>query len=144
MITLREAFVEDLILLAENAMEPGINIGPDEIRRVAKFNMDSGPAYTAEFEGRIVAAAGVRLIRAGIGEIWIVISKDIGRNYGFLKEALTAMRNMTEILAKTFILREIRTTSRPGFPQSQSLLKHLGFRRLRRLWRSQYIFVRRF
>ena len=144
MITLRESHVEDLILLAENAMEPRINTDLVEVHRVARFNIDSGPAYTAVLDGRVVAAGGVRLIRAGLGEIWIVVSKDIGRNYVFLKEAMTAMRNMTEILAETFGLREIRTTSRPGFPQSQSLLKHLGFRRLRRLWRSQYIFVRRF
>jgi len=142
MITLREAYVEDLIFLGENAIDPAIK--PADARAWAVENMANGPAYTAESGGKIVAAAGVWLVRPGVGLIWIVISKDIERSYSFLKESIIVMRNMTEILAETFGLRKIRAFSRIGFGQSQSILHHLGFTRLRRTRKSHYIYLRRF
>ena len=144
MINLRESHIEDLILLAENAMDDDIDTSPSEIRLWARYNMDCGPVYTAECGGKIIAAGGMRIVRSGLGDLWITISKDIEHSYGFLKEALTAMRNMTEILAETFGIRKMRIISRIGFPASQSLLRHLGFRRLRKVWKSYYIYTRRF
>ena len=142
MINLRESHIEDLVMLAENAMEPGID--PRDVRLWAAKNIVNGPAYTGESDGKIVAAGGVWLVRPGVGMIWIVISKEIERTYSFLKELIIIMRNMVEILAETFGLKKIRTYSKIGFGQSQSLLHHLGFIRLRRTQKSHYIYLRRF
>ena len=142
MINLRESHIEDLVILAENAMDPAVK--PADARAWAAENMANGPCYTAESGGKIVAAAGVWLVRPGVGLIWIVISKDIERTYSFVKESVIVMRNMVEILAETFGLRKIRAFSRIGFRQSQSLLHHLGFTRLRRTRKSHYIYLRRF
>ena len=147
MITLRQAYIEDLILLGENSIDPDINDinnDPVKLRKWAQRNMDYGPAYTAEDQGQAVAAAGVWLVRPGVGFIWIVVSKDIKRSFSFLRDALLTMRNMTEILAETFNLKKIRALSKVGFGQSQSMLEHLGFERLRKCRKSYYLYVRRF
>jgi len=144
MINLRIAQIEDLILLAGNAMDDDIDTKPEEIRRWAEYNMAVGPAFAAESGGKVIAAGGMRIVRAGLGDLWIVVSRDIERNYGFSKEGLTVMRDMTEILAEKYSMKRIRIISRIGFPASQSLLHHLGFRRLRKVWQSYYIYTRRF
>ena len=130
--------------MSENAMDDDIDQVPSDVLRWARYNMASGPVYAAECGGKVVATGGLRIVRPGLGDLWITIDKDIERSYGFLKEALAAMRGMTEILAETFNIRRMRIISRIGFPASQSLLRHLGFRRLPKVWKSYYIYTRRF
>ena len=139
---MRVANIDDLIELAGNAMDPGIDTNQGDIRHWAQRNLEFGPAYTAECEGRAIAAFGVWLVRPGVGLAWIVVSRDIERSFAFMKEWLIKNRMMVEAMAETFGLRKMRAISRIGFVQSQSLLDHLGFERLRK-WRKDYYIYRR-
>jgi len=144
MIKMRQAHVEDLILLAEHAMDDSMKGSPYQ-RLWAQRHIDCGPAYTAVFEGRVVAAAGVVLTRPGVGDIWITMSRDIDKkSYSFMKDALLAMRGMTDVIAETFELKRIRSRSRIGFAASQRLLEHIGFVRQRRTVAGHYLYIRRF
>ena len=144
MITLRVAKIEDLIELAGNAMDPGLDTRPEVIRKWATMNMDSGPAYTALSEGRAIASFGVRLTRPGVGLVWLVVSKNIDRTFAFLREGLFEARTMIEVMAEKFELKKIRAVSRIGFGGSQRMLGRLGFERLRRHLKSCYVYRRRF
>jgi hypothetical protein len=145
MIKLRVAHLEDLILLAENSMDETLrNCGRERIMEWAKLNMDWGPAYAAEYNGKLIAAAGVMLTRPGLGDIWIVVDKDVEHSCSFWKEALRAMRDMPEIIAEKYGLKKIRSRSRIGFNASQIMLNHIGFERQRRATKEFYLYIRRF
>jgi len=145
MIKLRKATIEDLILTAENAMDGPREERSDEyIRKWARYDIENGPAYAALYEGKVVAVAGIRLVRPGLGFIWIVMSKDIKKNsFSFMKESLFAMRKMTGILIGRYGLKKVRALSRIGFGESQRLLEHLGFERLRRATKTHYVYLLR-
>ena len=145
MITLRRAKIDDILMLADNAMDESLaGRSEDYIREWARYDVDSGPAFAAVYEGGVVAVAGIRLVRPSVGFIWIVMAKDIDKNsYSFMKAALFAMRKMTEILVRRHSLKKVRALSEIGFAGSQRRLEHLGFERLRRTTKNHYVYLLR-
>lgn len=146
MISLRQAREEDIILLAENAVDESL-LGKDAyVRKWAKLNAELGPAYAAEFEGELVAAAGIRIVRAGIGNAWIVVKNNVeSKSYTFTErvEAMVAVRKLIKMMMADFGLIKVRAYSRIGFAKSQRLLEYLGFERLSRYKNGFYFYVLR-
>ena len=137
MIELRKATVEDIIAVAAIAVDSDFSGRLGEVRRKAGINIANGPAYKAVYEGRLVAVAGVMMVRPGVGHIWFILS-DKEKSFSFVRQALVMMREMVVKLTDELHLTKLRTTSRIGFRESQSLLEHLGFERRRKLYMGRY------
>ena len=133
MLKLRKANIDDIIAVAASAVDSDNAGRADEVRRKAEINITKGPAYKAVYEGRLVAVAGVMMVRPGVGHIWFILS-DKEKSFGFVRQALIMMKEMVVKLQVDLKLTKLRTTSRIGFVASQSLLEYLGFERQRRLY----------
>lgn len=149
---LRECKIdEDAAALAPSAADERLRGRPAEIRRWMKYNMDRGPSFTALYEGRIMAAWGVRWVRQGVGTAWAVFSTDMP--YGqsvptaeaieYLQEAVWTAEHALAIVVSEFRFKRIRAHSRKGFAASQRLLRHLGFEQLKRETKTHIIFKRK-
>ena len=137
MIQLLKATTEDIIEVAASAVDSDNIDRADEVRRRAEIYIANGPSYKAVYEGRLVAVAGVMMVRPGVGHIWFILS-DKEKSFGFVRQALIMMKEMVAKLIADLQLTKLRTTSRIGFVASQSLLEHLGFVRKRRLYMGRY------
>jgi hypothetical protein len=105
----------------------------------AAVNETLGPGYTGTHKGQIVCAAGIRLVRKGVGDAWLVMSHEAAKNK---KATFRTVKTMLEILIEEFDLVRVRATSRIGFPASQRLLEHLGFKRMRTMTTGYYFYRR--
>jgi hypothetical protein len=145
MMKLRKANEEDIIITAENALDGQYeDRSAESIRKWAAYEIAGWPAYAAIYKEKVVAVAGLRLVRPSVGHIWIVMSKDINKkSFSFMRDAMLSMKKMTEILVRQYSLKKVRALSRIGFGGSQRLLEHLGFERLRRTTKTHYIYVLR-
>ena len=114
---------DDAKQLVFNAVDKAANM--DGWEQWAVINGNSGPAYTGLVGDKIVCAAGIRIVREGVGHLWSVFSSDIGQNK---LSVFRGVKSMLEILIKEFNFTRLRTESRIGFPESQRLLEHLGFK----------------
>lgn len=142
MLELQNATVEDIIAVSASAVDAETADRPEEVRRKAEINIAKGPAYKAVYDGRLVAVAGVMMVRPGVGHIWFVLS-DKEKSFGFVRQALIMMKEMVVKLTVDLQLTKLRTTSRIGFTASQSLLEHLGFERQRKLYLRRYFLYTR-
>lgn len=146
MIKIRKFKAEDAEVLCPSAVDASLHGPPGgpvyEYWRVwARINAVAGPAYTGYDEsGQVLGAAGIRIVREGVGNVWAVFSPDI-RN---CKTGIyRALKRMMQILIKDFEFIKLRTDSRKGFEVSQRFLEHLGFKRLRREKEDRYYYILR-
>ena len=103
----------------EDALE--ILTDPEE-KSWAKLNEVSGPGVTYEYEGKIVAVAGIRT--HGIGEIWASFTDTAkGSKRILLKESKQQVMKMM----KSENLWQVIATTKNITPQQAIFLKHLGF-----------------
>lgn len=110
-------------------------------RAWAKYNEKAGMAFTGLKNGVPIGAAGVRLVRPGIGNLWAVYAQDALR---LPKELYRTTRTMLQLIIKHGQYRKLRCESRIGFDASQRLLEHLGFKRQRRnVNKSHYTYILR-
>jgi hypothetical protein len=87
-------------------------------------NASMGTCYTILVKERVVAIAGVALIRKGIGELWSVSTPEIKRNPKFYyKVALWGINDGF----KQFNLRRLQTICRYDDATAYNWQKRLGF-----------------
>lgn len=129
--------IEDALDIAREAVEPNLD---GHIEQGAAFNKAHGPAMTAYLpNGQRLAAAGVLLHRNGSGTVWFIGKKAIRQHK---LSVLTTLKKMIEIWSLEMGITRLRTHSEIGFPESQRLLEHLGFKRLRTIMKNTHYFYR--
>jgi len=129
----------DADVLCPTAVDETLHNETDKWKQWAIVNAQAGPAYTAVNEaGELIGAAGIRLVRTGVGNVWAVFSPKV-RDYK--KDVLRWLKTMLPIIMEEFDLKKLRTDSRKGFAASQRFLKHIGFRCLRKETESSYFYI---
>lgn len=141
MIKIRRFRAEDAEVLCPDAIDISLHATGTYWRVWAKVNEITGPAYTGYDEsGQLLGAAGIHMVRPGVGNVWAVFSPDIKNCKAGIYRAL---KRMMQILIKDFEFTKLRTDSRKGFAVSQRFLEHLGFKRLRRETEDKYYYILR-
>lgn len=125
MLELRTFKTEDAELLCPNAIEAQTW----DWKTWSRLNEHS-IGFTGLLAGKPVAAAGIHIVRKGVGIVWAVFSPEIRSHK---KDVLKSIRLWFESIKETYSFKELRATSRIGFKPSQTLLEHLGFTRMRKI-----------
>ena len=127
----------DAIELAADAVEKNIRW----VCLHAEINANCGIAYTLydPTGTKRLAAAGIRHKPNGSGEVWVILKKEVVH---YKLSLLRSIRTMLEILKLENGYKWLRTHSEIGFPESQRLLEHLGFKQMRTIMKNTHYYYR--
>ncbi len=106
-----------------------LKINDPASREWAKEPEAKGPAFSAIYEGKLVACAGIVKEREGVGLAWALYPSSIG-NYHI--DPRIAKNMIRELMDKHGFWR-VAATVRCDFPAGASYLRYLGFEREGRL-----------
>ncbi len=84
--------------------------------------------YTCIFEGEIVAVGGIKLFFEGVGEAWIIMTKQSKKNgiYGLV--ACRTIENKLNELIEELNMRRVEAQARADFPIAIRFIEALGFK----------------
>lgn len=83
------------------------------------------PAYTMEEDGKVIACGGIMLLRTGVGQGWLAISRHAHNTYPL--ELLRSIAMLGDVLIAEYHLHRLQGLVRPDFEAGEKLLEHLGF-----------------
>lgn len=111
------------IQIVKFSVEDMLAIDPT-LSDVARLNQQTGPAYTAIQDGKILGCGGIRT--DGVGEAWMINSQKVKdeMKFSLLKET----RKWLEVMIRNQVL--YRVWSESPIPCNQNFIEHLGFRKL--------------
>lgn len=104
--------VEDMLKIAPNLSD------------VARLNQQTGPAYTAIHEGKVVGCCGVRI--DGIGEAWALYSDKAKKDLSL--SMLKKTQEYLELIMRNHAL--YRLWSESPTSENENFIKHMDFRKL--------------
>ena len=136
MIEFRPFDINDALYLHGKAVDKLFNEYSEQF--IMDTESSDGLAYSVLVDGEIVAVAGIKRVREGLGEMWAVVSQDAPRSTKLFR----ALRQMLAISAKHGGFSRLRSKSRKGFAQSQRFLEFFGFEQ-KRLFNDNYIYTKR-
>ena len=110
----------------------------DYVYETSEFKK-AGFAYSLFFKGELVAVAGIRSVRDGVGEPWVVMAQNVPVSHKLFR----ALRDMLGVTERVGGFWRLRTASRKGFVRSQRLIEFMGFRRARRSMKDYYLYTKR-
>jgi hypothetical protein len=138
MIDLIEFKAEHAEILCPKAVDSAMH--DCDWRKWAEINESGGLGYTGIYKDKMIFAAGVRHVRDGVGDMWAVITSDCRQ---CLKDVIWAQRTMLAIVASEMGIWRLRSDSRIGFPESQRLLRAMGFMNMRTMLNGKYYYFKR-
>lgn len=118
MITIRECQDGDMAIVRENALEEAVKGYPDL--------KPSPPCKTGLVDGRIVGLGGITILWDGVGEGWLILTKDV------LTRKVESYRCIYRLMLKLIEenkLRRIQAHVRTDFRQAIKMIEALGFER---------------
>lgn len=118
MIEIREYQDGDLECARQNPLDEALKAFP-ALPRPEK------PCFTGLVNGQVVGVGGIVTLWSGVGEAWIVLTKDILQNK---VESYRCILRMFKKMTKENYHR-IQATVRVDFPQAIKMVEHLGFKR---------------
>lgn len=123
---LRQFRAEDALGLLDSPNEKGLRqVNRKDALKWARLNESEGPGFTAVYDGKIAACAGIRIYWPGVGEAWALYSEDIGYYHIDPKIA----RDMIYNLMTEYKLRRVQTTPRADWDKGIKYVEWLGFKR---------------
>jgi hypothetical protein len=119
MIKIRELQDGDMDYVRENPLEGAVKNYPKLF--------PTPPAYTAEYEGKIVGIGGMVVLWEGVGEMWLMLTADSKREgvYGIM--VYQAIKNKVDELIKEYNMRRVQCTVRTDFNKARKMVETLGF-----------------
>jgi len=131
LIPFRKFRASDLEILVPNSIdEETRNTDPKIWRSWAEYHQKMSIGYTACIDGVLIAAFGIRFRRPGIGDAWAYISTEA------VKHKFSLMRS-TKLMLKYILeacdFKRVRASVRLELPGADTLAKHLGFKKVRRM-----------
>ena len=115
-----------LVILEAGVKEFGVKAqGTDALRELAEEREKNGMCLTAVDDGLITGCAGIDLMWAGVGEVWLLLTCNVD------KYPRTLYNNIKEGLAKIIKdndLFRVQAWGRIGFDRAHILFKHLKFK----------------
>ena len=120
MIKIRKLQDGDIEYVKANPLEDTVKSYPD-------MPIDPKTSYTALWDGKIVGVGGISMMWAGVGELWMILSKDSKLDGAHGIVAFDAIRKkIDEIIEENSIVRA-QATARLDFPKGIKMLMALGF-----------------
>lgn len=122
MIKIRKLQDGDIEYVRANPLEEAVKNYPD-------MPIDPKTSYTVLWDDVIVGVGGVSMMWKGVGEMWLILTKDSKRDgiHGIV--ALNTIRKkVDEIIEENNIVRA-QATARIDFPKGIQMLEALGFER---------------
>lgn len=116
MIEVRELQDGDLEYARENCLEEAIKTYPQL--------HPQKPSYTALADGKIVGVGGVAILWEGVGEAWLILTRDV---LTIKIQAYKCIKQMCKTVIEERNLRRIQATVRVDFPQANRMMQHLRF-----------------
>lgn len=110
----------DLEYVRENPLEGAVKNYPKMI--------PTPPAFTVIFDDKIVGVGGTIILWEGVGEFWLMLTKDCKREGIFGIVAFEAIKNKVDELIKEHKIRRAQCTVRTDFPKARKMVEALGFR----------------
>ena len=122
MIEIRQLQDGDIEYVRANPLEEAVKGYPD-------LPIDYRNSYTALWNRKIVGVGGISIMWSGVGELWLILSKDSKRDGMNGVIALDAIgKKVNEIIRENKIVRA-QATVRIDFPKGIQMLEALGFER---------------
>jgi len=123
MIEIRQLQDGDIDYVRKNPLE-------DAVKNYPEMPIDYRTSYTALWDGKIVGVGGMSIMWSGVGEFWLILSKDskLDGAHGIVAFD-TIRKKVDEIIEKNNIIRA-QATARLDFPRGIQMLE--AFARLRR------------
>ncbi|MHC4620560.1 MAG: hypothetical protein ACYTEQ_22665 [Planctomycetota bacterium] len=118
---------EHAIALRDGPGVHGLNFWTD-FEADAKNNELAGPGYTGYVNGQIVACAGIKILREGIGEGWALFADDEHLDE-YKRIVLESFRFHLEAIVRAYELRWVEAIVKTDFVKGCMFLRHLGFKR---------------
>ena len=123
--TIRPMKIEDLSFIKVRGVELD-RVSSKEFLEGMKININEGPSFTLEREGKIIWCGGIRIFWDGVGEAWCLVSEEGSH---FPKLILSSTKKMLDFMQKDLKLHRVQATSRTDIPSFWKFLEHLGFER---------------
>ena len=99
----------------------------DEIaERDGSFYLSRGPCFSGVEDGRVLGSAGIMLMWPGVGEAWVLFSKDVENIKKFVYETVT---DYLITLVCDLDLRRVQAHCSTELPEAVRFLEQMGFER---------------
>jgi RimJ/RimL family protein N-acetyltransferase len=89
------------------------------------YRWDSGPAYTAFYQGKIIACAGVMMLWRGVGQAWVIFDTVIQEH--LRKEAYELVTPYLIQIIKDYKLHRVQAIVEVGFDIALKYALNMGF-----------------
>ena len=99
----------------------------DEIaKRDGEFYLTRGPCFSAILDGRVIGSAGIMTMWPGVGEAWLLFSKEVENHKRFVYETVT---EYLITLVCDLDLRRVQAHCNANLPVAIRFLEQMGFER---------------
>lgn len=124
---IRQFKADDMIYIIEYGVkEFGLKaMADDDVRELARKREENGQCITGVVKDKIVGCGGIDLMWPGVGEVWVLLSYDIGI---YSMAAYEVIRDGLEKLIEDNNLWRAEAWGKVGFDASHTLFRHLGFK----------------
>ncbi len=126
-MSIRPFKADDMLYVIEKGvLEFGLKMyGDDHLKQLAQAREDNGQCVTGVLDGEIVGCGGIDPLWKGVGEVWVMLTYDIGK---CPREAYEAIRDGLNKLIEDNKLWRVQAWGRIGFDKGHTLFRHLGFK----------------
>lgn len=85
----------------------------------------TGHCKTVEHHNRPVGIGGVVIVGNGVGEIWLILAKEVNQCRVIMYRCI---RNILNQYIKELGLKRVQARVRNNYPKAQQMMLHLGFK----------------
>ena len=124
MISIRVMTKEDLDAVLENPLDPDV--------KVCVGNIPTQPALTAYIDNTVLAVGGVNWFWDGVGEAWVIYSKNIATHKWAIGRAT---HRIFKILLNQYQWRRVQAVVRTDWKEAVRMVENFGFHREGRMRR---------
>lgn len=103
-----------------NAIQDSVKDYPDDL-------VIPADSWTCVYSGVIVAVGGIKLLLPGVGEVWIILTRQFCNDKIFAMVACRAIKKKMEELIENLNLRRCEAQTRADFPKGIRFIETLGF-----------------
>jgi RimJ/RimL family protein N-acetyltransferase len=119
MISLRPCTIEDLRIIKANPVDEAVSKYPD-------FAPDDN-SFTAVWESKIIGCGGIKVLWTGVGELWIMLAKEIENNGMLVRiKTIDIIKDKINDYINKYDLWRVQAVVRSDFPQAIKLIEFLG------------------
>jgi RimJ/RimL family protein N-acetyltransferase len=116
-------------LMAGDLTEGTLIKDPEMVQSAADAYMSSGPAFSAFYDGTLVACCGILIIWKGVGTAWVLFKKEAAEVHELRKAAYEKVTQYMVFLINDLQLHRVQAHCCSETPDAVRYLEGLGFER---------------